>query len=265
MWAQIGMAAMDFMSGMNNYALAKAQAEISTRLSRVNAESENKVRAARNERSKAQGDLARWAQSVNNQHVLDEGASASEATIVNFFRGGDASLTGNFEQSVRYAEQAGMQAAQAGAAGVRGGVVDSVNQATALRNARASQQVADYSDMRTFDTSRRVASIWNQTVGGLDNSVLLDDMDYNTSYAQEAKQPSMWAMVLEPMAKAALSAIGGGMGGGAGGDISSNAKKALDASSEKTTGDFARFDRGYSAASSGFSFSFSNAASSLAI
>ena len=56
--------------------------------------------AASNIASSAQGNLARWAQSVNNQRVLEAGGKSLEVNAINFGRQMDAALSSGFSTSI---------------------------------------------------------------------------------------------------------------------------------------------------------------------
>lgn len=171
---------------------ANAQAAANQRVSFANAAAGNKVRTARNAAQAAQNSLARWVQSVNNNRALDAGGQALEANSVNFRRASDAGVREDFLTSLQSAEQAGMSAAMAAAAGIDGQVVDMVNSSVALRDSIVQQQTADYRGMQSYDATRRAASIMQQTVGGLDSSLILDSFDTSIDVGQEfAKQSKL--------------------------------------------------------------------------
>lgn len=162
-----------------------AQGEANNRLSKVNADARNRVRQASNANEAAQNSLARWIQSVNNNRRLDAGGDALEQNIVNYRRSEDAALTQSFAKGISEAEQEGAMAAAAAVSGVDGNVVDMVNSSVALRDSIVGQQMSDFRDMRAYDTAARAGSIMSQVVGGMDNSLILDTLDYNIDVAQE--------------------------------------------------------------------------------
>lgn len=175
----------------------RAVVEANNMLSRANAEAGNKVRQASNELTAAKNSLARWTQSVNNQRLLKQGGEALEASVVNYRRGEDELVRQSFSQSIAEAEQAGMAAASAAAAGVAGSVVDTVNMTTALRDSIVRQEFADARNMAAYDTQRRAGTIMSQVVGGLDNSLILDSLDFNIDVAQRQAKPSYFPAVLD--------------------------------------------------------------------
>lgn len=193
----------------------RASAKANNSLSHLNADSKNKVRIAQNADEAAKNTLSRWIQSVNNNRALDAGGHALEANTVNALRSQDVEVGQGFMRSIQNAEQAGVQAAAAASSGVDGNVVDMVNQSVALRNSIIEQHAAGISDMKNYDTARRAGSIMSQVVGGLDNSIILDQFDFNKAYAVEKPVLSPFAYALQ----GAIGALGGGNPlGGAGGD-----------------------------------------------
>lgn len=194
MWwvAAIG-AAKGFFGGLAGREQAK--------LEKFKAESQNKARAAANEASAAQGSLARWAQSVNNNQHLRATAEAMEANAVNTARTLDSMAKGNFSESIRASEEAGMMAASQAFAGIGGSVTDQVAAATSIRLGLMQQDRDRAIDTVAYDSARRQGAIASQMAGGLDNSVLLDDLDYRIDAAASPK--SHW----QNMAVGALNAM----------------------------------------------------------
>lgn len=191
----------------------RAQADANNRISAVNAESSNKVRVAGNAATAAKNTLDRWIQSVNNNKALDEGGRALEANTVNARRQGDAGMQQDFASSIRSAEQEGHAAAAAAASGIDGSVVDMVNGSTALRDSIVRQSISDARDMQAYDTARRAGIVMSQTINGMDNSIILDNLDYNQNYAQITPKISAWAAATRGAAPYAADALGSSMNG----------------------------------------------------
>ena len=186
-----------------------ASAKANNRLSQVNADAGNKVRAASNAAEAAEGNLQRFVQSVNNQREMNAAGRALEANTVNSARMSDAATRGGFSDDIRAAEQAGHMAASAAVAGVSGNAVDTVNQATDLRNAIVHQSIEDNADSATYDVSRRAGNIMSQLVGGIDSSVISDHLDYNVNYAQQSPILPWFARTLQGFFPAGTDALGG--------------------------------------------------------
>jgi hypothetical protein len=175
----------------------RAVADANTRISKVNAESSNKVRQAQNALSASEHGLARFVQSINNNRILDAGGQQLEANVVNYRRTSDQLLTQSFADSIGQAEQAGAAAAAAAQAGIGGGVVDMVDHSTRLRDSIVNEASRVRGEVFASDTSRRAASIMSQTVGGMDQSLILDQMDFNQDYATQYAKPGYGPAVLD--------------------------------------------------------------------
>lgn len=152
-------------------------------ISALNAKTGNATRQAANDASAAQGNLARFTQSVNNNKLLTAGGNAQAALTVNALRGADAHLEGNFSGSIQNAEQAGHMAATQASAGIDGNVTDMVDQSTALRNSIVAQQTSDASSQSAFDVGQKRGQIASQMISGLNQSTILDNLNYNIQVA----------------------------------------------------------------------------------
>lgn len=200
-----------------------AQVDGNNAISDLNAKTGNNLRGAKNAESAAEGSLARFVQSVNNNAELKAGGSAQEALVVNAVHGDNARLTRSFAQSIQDAEQAGHAAASQASAGVAGNVTDMVNASTALRDSIVQQSVADDQSQADYATSRRAGNIMSQMVSGLDSSVIMDTMDYNVEVAQhQAKFGKLSSMLhgafpngaTQGVSKETLTSVKSGIGSG---------------------------------------------------
>lgn len=205
------------------------------RLSLLNAKVGNALRQASNEAKSAEGNLQRFVQSVNNNRRLDAGGNALESLTVNARRRMDANLSGNLSTDIRNAEQAGHSAAAAAAAGVDGNVVDMVNQSTALRNSIVQNSVDKAQSQQNFDVSVKAGNIMSQMVSSLDNSVIMDSLDYNIDVAQERPETSSFAALVRGAFPAALDASLG--------SPSYNGGKTQSTSTQYTAGSLATRER----------------------
>ena len=147
--------------------------------------------AASNIASSAQGNLARWAQSVNNQRVLEAGAKNLEVNAINFGRQMDAALSSGFSTSVGAAEVAGRSAVASAFAGISGDVVDAVNLSTRIRDRMVREQTQANYKMAEWDFRQKQATIATQTIRSMDSSYLLDNLDFGMGYEQKQWSPTM--------------------------------------------------------------------------
>lgn len=188
-WMMVGGAVA---GAYGNKATQNAAAN-NTRLSALNAETGNRTRQARNVAQAAQSGLQRFVQSLNNQRALKAGGDAQGANEINYRRYKDSLGSQNLSRQVGDSEQAGAAAAAQAAAGIEGSVVDMVNTSTALRSALVNDQLIKQGDMIDYDHARRAGNIAAETIGGLDNSLILDNLDYNVDFAQVAPRISSFA------------------------------------------------------------------------
>lgn len=222
----IASAASALAAGIKTYltnSAANAEVDAKNLISRTNADAQNRVRQATNNFSAVKGAIARFTQGQNNQRILDAGGDALAVTFENFRRNDDQRVASNFEQTIRDAEEEGAQVSAAAASGLVGGVVDTINAATALRRSRANEETKRLGQFGSFDAGRRAASIMQQSVRGLDSSILIDGLDYNNNVPVTLAKAPMWSSVLFAGASAfAQSFVGGGGLSGGGGGVSSS-------------------------------------------
>lgn len=163
----------------------------------LNAKTGNDVRQAQNAATAAQDNLARFTQSVNNNKVLTAGGNAQAALTVNALRGSDAHMAQDFSGSIAQAEQAGHMAASAASAGVDGNVVDMVDTSTALRNSIIGQQVKTSEDESAYDVGQKRGQIASQMVSGMDQSLILDHLNYNVDVAKTQGLTNVFSAALQ--------------------------------------------------------------------
>lgn len=205
-WMLVGAAIAGKYGNMGTTAAAKAN----TRISEANAEAGEKVKVATNAAKAASGSLDRWVQSVNNNRRLKAGGEALEALAVNASRMNDASANRNLATSIRAAEQQGMAAAMQAFSGVGGSVVDAVNTSVALRDSIVNEQIRDSQEMGNYDVARRAGMIMSQTIGGLDQTLIRENLDYTQYYSQVTPYISSFAAAIRnafPYAKDAMGSM----------------------------------------------------------
>jgi hypothetical protein len=97
----------------------------------------------------------------------------------------DSATSDDFESQIRMAEQAGAAIASQALAGVGGSVVDVVNGTTALRNARVQQAQKERMKAADYDAGQVQTDIKRATIQSLDDSSIIDDLDYNVDLGLE--------------------------------------------------------------------------------
>lgn len=179
MWqigAQLGM------SLLSGYAARGAQ-EAQNIVSRAEAAAQNKVREGRNEVAAAEGSLARWMQSENNNRRLRAAGENMAAGTQTLIRMQDATTTGSIEDQLRAAEAAGAYAANAASTGVGGNAVDIIDLTSRMRTSRMRAAKERNSGYVNYDTIQQIAGIMPQAIEGLDISSVNTGLDFSTNHA----------------------------------------------------------------------------------
>lgn len=187
MSAQIAAAAADTavkaIMGISAGITARANVNAANIVNSANAYASNLVRGANNELSAKRGSLARYVQSVNNQRALDNVGDQLASAQVNYRRARDSATNDDLETQLKFAEQAGAQAAASAMAGMSGGVADIVAGTTALRKARIQQRTNDALRMGDSDAAMRLGQIAAAGLDSLDQSEVADSLDYGKDVA----------------------------------------------------------------------------------
>lgn len=179
MWqigAQLGM------SLLSGYAARGAQ-EAQNIVSRAEAAAQNKVREGRNEVAAAEGSLARWMQSENNNRRLRAAGENMAAGTQTLIRMQDATTTGSIESQLRAAEAAGAYAANAASTGVGGNAVDIIDLTSRMRTSRMQAAQERNAGYVNYDTIQQIAGIMPQAIEGLDISSVNTGLDFSTNRA----------------------------------------------------------------------------------
>jgi len=183
-------------AALDQLPLTNANIDARNRVNAANADARNRTRAAGNELTAAQGNLERWVQSLNNQRRLEAAGDALDAHVTNYYRQADAVLAGNFESSIRDAEEEGAALAAQAATGIGGDTVDLINAATSLRQARSNEAAAQFKDTMQYDAALRASDMMQQAVQGLDSSIIMDSLDYGIDVAAHEEKYGKFATAL---------------------------------------------------------------------
>lgn len=197
MSAELAMFGINAVMGLAGGVTARANIYAQNRIDEANTYAKNLVRGANNELASKRGSLARFTQSVNNNRALENTGAAAEAATVNYRRARDSRIKDDFETQIKFAEQAGAQAAAAGASGLIGGVADIVAGTTALRKARLEQRTAEATKQGDYDAAKRNRMIHQAGWDSLDHSEIADTLDYGKDVAVTRKYGgSLWTEAL---------------------------------------------------------------------
>ena len=203
MWQMfVGAGLMGYLGNQ----VGKAQAQIDTRLSAVNAAATNQMNRSRNTETIARNSLSRFVQSVNNNRMLDDGGDAFTANLVNGVRALDSATNQSFLNDVRNIEEFGAAVASQASVGAGGQVVDMINSTTALRASISKELAQQEVDASRYDTVARSKSIMSQMVGGIDGSLIIDQLDYSKAYAQGFTAPTNGQAIFNSVLSTAVKA-----------------------------------------------------------
>lgn len=186
-----------------------AVAGANQRSSMTAAQTKNAARAAQNVNIEAQNNLKRFIQATNNNRALDAGGSSLAANVTNYRRQKDQLLNSNFESSLQAAEQMGAQASSAAFSGITGSVADNINSATILKRDRIAGQVAEQTSALDQNFSETQKAIVGNTIDGLDNRSIMDNLDHNIDVGLKYASPTWFGKFLGSGGAQSLVKLGG--------------------------------------------------------
>lgn len=193
--AQVGMSIAGSLSGA---AAEKANVRAQNTVNSAQAAAANLMRGANNELLSKRNSLARYVQNENNRRLMTQTGREAEAALINYRRARDAADTGDFEEQIRFSEQAGEQAAMSGASGLTGGVADIVASTSALRLSRIKQATLTATKQADWDAQRMQGDILMSGLNSLDQSFIVDDLDYSLdTHVDQKPSKSTFGAVLQ--------------------------------------------------------------------
>jgi hypothetical protein len=197
MWPAIAAVALSALGGLSKGAAEKANVQVSNTIGAANTYASNLMRKANNELVSKRNSLSRFVQNENNKRTMTQTGRESEATMVNYRRSRDAATSYDFEAQIGFAEQAGAQVAAGAASGLTGGISDIVGTTTALRLSRIKQATLEATKQADWDAGRRQSDILTAGLNSLDQSFIVDDLDYSldTFVAQKPSSNTFGAIL----------------------------------------------------------------------
>lgn len=205
------MGAMMVAKGMEDQKGAKAtQGTLKS-----NARVANILRKAQNQLAGAQGSLARYMQSRQNQELLKAGGAALDATSTNILRLQESAVTGGLSRRIQAAEEAGSLFASRAAAGLRGGTSEMLRATQELRVAQIEQQATRQEEQMDFGLRQQREQQFDSMVLGLDLSPIIDSVNLSEVQAQKVNIPSTGEIVAQAGMKFAQAYMQFGGGGAA--------------------------------------------------
>lgn len=190
----------DFLMGLGNRELQKAQVQAANITNAANTYARNLMRGANNELASKRGSLARFVQSTNNNRILKNTGSSMEAALVNYRRARDEGTKQSLEQQIGFAEAEGAQTAAAASSGLTGGVADLVAGTVALRRSRIEQAQSDKGKAMSFDAGKQQAAILAAGLSSLDQSTITDDIDYSVDTYVPQSAPGVGSVLFSALA-----------------------------------------------------------------
>jgi hypothetical protein len=180
---------------------------------------QSKVDAARmtqesgNARRGSDAALAAFSASLGNMRRMDAAGSAVSDSAANSVRAMRSQTQGRLSMDIQEAEELGMVAAQAGAAGIGGGSVESYNETVRLTNALKVQEMERSFSEVEFANGQQRANTIKAAVAQNDTNNYTANLDY-TQYL-DWKKPSFFERVSAITSTVAATALGGPEAGAA--------------------------------------------------
>lgn len=174
---QAAQAAAQVLGSVFSGMAARSQVRAQNIIGRANAAASNLVRRGANEVAGAQGALARYIQSRNNQRALDAAGARQMAAGRTISRLRDAQTAATVQERLKASEDLGRLAAASAFSGVTGGTVEMIAGALATREALREDQAARAGDAKVFELDQVSRDELTQAVGSLDNRAILDNID----------------------------------------------------------------------------------------
>lgn len=212
-WIPLMMAGMSLMEGQK----AQSDAKIARTTDESNTKIQNMLRTANNELAGAQGALARFQQSRQNQVHLKNSGAQLNAITTNIIRMQENATSGKVQRRIAAAEESGALAAQIGSAGIGGGTVQMLNATTKLRHDRVDQMAATTEKQQVGDMHLQRDQALDQMILGLSDVQIVDQINMMPVQSRNIQVPSS----AEVFGNAAMTfmqsyaQLGGSFGGGA--------------------------------------------------
>lgn len=211
------IAGVMMMSSLMGSKKEDENAKLANIASKSNANVKNIMRMADNQMQAAKDSLSRYQQSQSNKFKLMSGGEEMNAQATNILRMADEAVRGGLERRIQVSEEAGAQAASAGAAGVGGGSLEMVQQASRMRAQRVEEMSRVMTDQQLGDTKGAMEQTQRAVILGLDDTQFQTSMSYIEQQADKTPRVNWAAAGLKAVAAGAeaYSSMGGFSSGGA--------------------------------------------------
>lgn len=178
-WAQIAMAAVNVVTGMQTASAKKKLGEAQYKYEKGRADNKFLQQAAQNSLNAANADVERANQQRQNKQAMRQLERGLEAESFNYGKAVDGLNSNRFDQRIAGASALGTLAASAGAAGVGGASIQQLEQTEQLRQERADLAMKDQIKDATYATAMNRTSIMDNQYNALDDTLILPGFDYS--------------------------------------------------------------------------------------
>lgn len=217
--AMIGLnVAGSLFGGSNQNSMLRAQARANV----AQAKASQRSRDARNLAAKAQANVARFGQSIQNNRALRAGGEQVNAMTENIGRISDQFVRGNVARQLQANEELGRVSAAAGWTGTGGSSVRAVEETLRRRNAIVEEDVARTQKQQISTMRRQRGTALATAIANMDSRHIMADLDYGFDVPAAVSAPSrpnvlgtvISATLQSGLLPDMLSAAGGLFGGG---------------------------------------------------
>lgn len=191
-----------FGGGIFNYALASDTAAMQAKVNKARVA----ARDAKNERSVAENDLARFNQTLNNKKIMDRAGKNYATLSGNLARRLDAAAYGDTMTRLALSEEMGAVAASAAAAGVGGSSVENYNRTIQTSYALQKELSDRQLGVETFALNEARGDVMTEAVDSLDRTIYSPNLD--RTYYGPTKGPSIGSHLVTLGLAAAATAAG---------------------------------------------------------
>lgn len=190
-WMDAAKGAMALAGDVNE----RYQAKAARTIDKSNAKVQNILRVANNELAGAQGALARYQQSRQNQIHLMNSGRAVDAITTNMARLDESARNASASRRIAASEEMGALAARMGASGMGGSTTQMLNATAALRYDMVDQMAEYEVKQQTYDMGLYKDVAREQMILGLRDVRFNDNINYMETQHSNIQVPSMASVV----------------------------------------------------------------------
>lgn len=185
---QLAMAGLQVGMSLLKERARKKQAQAANMVAEAQAAASNMARDSRNLQEGTQATLTRFAQSVNNQRLLDTAADSRAAAERTIARARDARSINTLSGRMAAAEMAGEIAASTAFNGVTGGAGNMIAATSALRAAISEEAARRHGAEQEFELVEQASAFTKNAILGMDRHVVADNIDFGEDVASHQNE-----------------------------------------------------------------------------